>query len=674
MSVVTPGPAASRDGVRGVRVHVVGTRGQVGGERARAPGWRGGLVALAAGEALLTAALGAGCGFYYDDFWNLDQAHRLGWGWGFVGRPVFGHVTPLANVLIGLVAGPGGGRWPVAMGMLVLLAAAVPVACALAARALGAAERPAVAAGLLAGTGASLAAAGTWWSVGLNLYPAIVAGAAIVGGYGMARSGRRAGLPVAVGGLTVGLALTEGMAVVLLVPAVLALLGPGSGGLLGRLRHAWGPPRRWFWFALPMAGALVVRASAAAPVEQYPRSPIPSTLAFAPLFLVRGFVPSLVGLTAGRVELAGSPVLTTLVGAAAVVAVGLVLSRRLAPLTAGPALVAVVVVVLARGVLVAWSRLALLGWDAAVEVRYWLDLLWLVPVLLAPAWTGATAGAGAPRPAPSAPRSGSTQPLDQPPSVLDPDRPGVPTGAGAGAAAGGSGSASTARRPSAAALALAGLVVAGLAGQVAVAAQAPSRTSRRYQDEARSSWADRPVGAVALDTMVPASVLGPQFGAATFLSATLARAHVPLDFGPGDNLVAPDPAGRFRAVTLGPLTTLDLAAAFTAVGAPGVAHEGACWVAGPEGALVWVPLARPLTLGPYVVDLRLTGPSDPRVALLAAGTVPAAYLAASGVGRGEDRWLVASTPFQATQLGFEIPADGRLCLAAATVSLPVADR
>lgn len=636
---------ASRSGARGVRVHVVDERGSLGGRRP-GTGWAAGMAVVAGASALVTLLLGLGCGFYYDDFWNLDQAHRLGWGWGLLGRPVFGHVNPLANALVGFVAGPGGGRWSVALAMLVLFAAAVPVAAALAARALGAEEGPALAAGALAASGSSLAALGTWWSAGLYLYPAIVAGCAVVGGYGLARGGRRLGLPVAVAGLAIGLALTEGVVVLLLVPLVLAVAAPGPaapglGGAARRVRDAWGSARGWAWFAVPIVGALVVRASASAPIEQYPRSPLPSLVGFGPVFLVRGFVPSLVGLTAGRVEVLGSPVLTTTVGVGAVIGIGALLRRHLRR-QAGPALAAVAVVVVARGVMVAWSRLALLGWDDAVEVRYWADLLWLVPVLLAPAWSRAVPAGRA---------------------AFD----------GQGASADHASDAAPALgRPSVASFLVAGLMTAGLAGQVAVAAQAPARSSRRYLDTARSSWAARPAGSVALDTSVPASVLGPQFGAATFLSRTVVRADLPLGFGPADRLVAPDETGRFRPVALGPLTTLDVAAAFTAAGEAGVAHDGACWVAGSAGALVWVPLARPVTLGAYVLDLRLTGPSDPRVAVLAAGTVPAAYLGVSEAGRGEARWLVASTPFQGTQIGFELPADARFCLDSGTVNLPVA--
>lgn len=625
--------------------------------KGRVGSWRVGLLMLAVSTALLTLILGLGCGFYYDDFWNLDQAHRLGWGWGLLGRPVFGHVNPLTNAAIGLVAGPGGGRWAVALGMLVLFAAPVPVAAAWAARRLGADEPASLVAGALTAASAALGSIDSWWSAGIYLYPSIVAGCAIVGGFGLVRSGRRIGLVIAVVGLAVGLGLTEGVLVVLLAPAVVAAMGGRSrAGSLARLRSTWGPPRRWAWFALPIVGALVVRASAAAPIEQYPRSPFLSLAGFAPVFLFRGFVPSLVGLTAGRVDVLGSSLLTTVVGVVAVGGIGMVLRSRLRPGVAVPAIAAVVAAVLARALMVGWSRLALLGWHDTIEVRYWVDLVWLVPVLLAPAWLPAPVrvprrlGAG-----PSKPEvAGDVRSDEFPP-------PTAPRAAAAWAIS-----------PSAAAVAIGALIVAGLVGQVAVSAQAPSRTSRRYLDAARSSWGSRPAEAVALDTLVPAAVLGPQFGAGTFLSRTVVRADLPLDFGPSDALVAPDERGRFREVTLGPLTTLDVAAAFTATDAPGVAHEGACWVAGAQGAVVWVPLTRPLTLGPYVLDLQMSGPSDRHVAFLAAGTVPSAYLGASQVGRGGDRWLVASTPFQGTQIGFELRAGARLCLASGQVSLPVA--
>lgn len=616
--------------------------------RARAGWWSSALarsIAVLAGvSALITVLATLRAGFYYDDFWNLDQAHELGWGWDFLGRPVFGHVTPGANVIIGLVAGPGGGHWFVAAFVLVVLAALVPVAATLAARALGAEERPALVAGALAAAGSALASGSTWWSAGLNIYPSVLAGCAVVGGYGWARSGQRRGVVLAALGLLVGLSFTEGAAVFLVVPVVLALAPAAGrpGRLVDRLALAWGDRRAWLVVLAPLLVMLVVRASASGPLGSDEHPPLASLIGFTGVFLGRGFVPSLVGLTTGRVELLASPVLTVIAGVVGVVLVGAVLRPRLVASKAAVALVAVALVVAARGLLVAWSRLELLGWDRAVEVRYWADLLWLVPVLLAPAWQSQPA-------------------TDAEPSVEvdDGDVASAPGGWGA------------IRGPIP--IALGAVVLAGLLGQAAIAAQAPSVTSAKYVAKARSSWAARPAGAVALDTAVPYTVLGPQFGASTFLSRTVAHVGVDLDFEPADALVAPDDSGRFRPVTLGPLTTLAVSQAFTAVGAPGVAHDGPCWVAGPAGALVWVPLARPVTNGSYVLDLAMAGPSDPDVALLAAGSEPSRYVGVSGVGRGEDRWIVATAGFQGTQLGFEMGPGARLCLASGAVSLPVAE-
>ena len=611
------------------------------------------MAVLAGLSALLTVLATFRAGFYYDDFWNLDQAHELGWGWDFLGRPVFGHVTPGANVIIGIVAGPGGGHWFVAAFFLVVLAAMVPVAATLAARSLGADAGPALVAGGLAAAGSALASGSTWWSAGLNIYPSVLAGCAVVGGYGWARQGRRVGVVVAAVGLLFGLSFTEGAAVFLVVPVVLAISNPAAGNKrpIDRLLDAWGSRRAWLAVLAPLLITLVVRASASGPLGSDEHPPLASLIGFPGAFLGRGFIPSLIGLTTGRVELFDSPVLTVVAGLVGVAAVGIVFRSRLTHAVAVPALVAVALVVAARGVLVAWSRLELLGWDRAVEVRYWADLLWLVPVLLAPAWIRAN---------PSATDAATADTIE-----VDDEVDAVASNEGVPGLV-------DLRRPRGPIPITVGLLaLVGVLGQAAIAAQAPSVTSAEYVSTARSSWSDRPDGAVALDTAVPHTVLGPQFGVSTFLSRTVSRVGVDLEFEPAESFVAPDENGRFHPVTLGPLTTPNVAEAFTAVGAPGVTHEGQCWVAGPAGALVWVPLARPLTAGSYVLDLRLAGPSDTSVAVLAAGSEPSRYVGLSAVGRGPDRWIIATGGFAGTQLGFELDAGTRMCLASGEITLAV---
>lgn len=569
---------------------------------------------------ILTGVLAGRGWFYYDDFWNLTVAHDLGWAWDFLGRPVFGHVTPGANVLIGLVAGPGHDQYRWAVAMLGAMGAAVPLAASATARQVGARPWPAAVAGALAASAAPLAAASTWWSAGVNLYPSMLAGMGVLAGAEAGRRGARWGIGLGATSLLVGLSFTEGAAVFLVPPLVLAV-ADARGGPVDRARELWGQRRSWALLLAPLVAALVVRASAAGELGVPVRPGLIDLITFPVAFLARGLLPSLVGLVPGRVDLVGSSAVTLVVGVLAAV-MAAVLALRAAGRAVLVPIVAVALTVLARGALVAWGRLELLGWDHAVEARYLADLIWLVPVLVAGRW-------------PSARRA----------------RP-VRVGAAARAA-------------------VVALLGVGVVGQVAVAVQAPSRESRRYRDRLAESWAQAPAGSSVVDALVPATVLGPQFGEFLFLSHTAARGVPGLRFAPTDRLLAPDDSGRLQPVRLAPLTELVPDQAFTAVGEPDVQHDDGCWVAGDRSALVWVPLTRPVTTGPWVLDLRLAGRSDAHIALVAAGMAPSRYIGASPQGRGERRWIVSTVPFEASQIGFEVPADARLCLAGGAVTQAV---
>lgn len=587
------------------------------------------LALLAVGSGLLTAVLAARGWFYYDDFWNLAVAHDLGWGWDLLGRPVFGHVAPGFNLFVGLVAGPGHHRYAVAAATLVLLAAAIPVAAAAAARALGARPWPSVAAGLVAMTAAPVATASTWWSGGLMIYPPMVAGMVVLAGFGAARRGARWGMPVAALALLGGLLFTEGAAVFLVPPVVLAL-ADGPGGAWARVR-AFLRDRRWLLLLVPLAVALVVRASASGPVDAPARPSLLSALTFPVAFVVKGFVPSFLGVVTNRFELAGSAGADAVAGLV-LLALALVAGLRLRGRFPLAAVVAIVATVYARGVMIAWGRLRILGWHDAVEGRYYADLAWLVPVLLVARWPRAVVARRA-RPATGWRRA--------------------------------------ARGP---VVALVAAVVLGLVGQAGVARNAPSVASGRYRDRLAASWRTVPAGTSTIDALVPSTVLGPQFGPFTFLSRTAGIGVASLRYAPADHWVAPDPSGRLVPVRLGPLSALVPSRAFTASGAPGVTHQAGCWVAGSQAALVWVPLTRGVTSGPWVLDLHLRGTSDGAVRFLTSGMGPATYLATSPVGRGDRRWVVAATPFQGTQIGVEIPAGGRFCLGSGSVSEWVATR
>lgn len=585
------------------------------------------LVVLSLGAGAWAAVLAGHGWFVEDDLWSLTVATDLGWGWDLLGRDVFGHVSPGFNALIWLVAGPGGGRYGVAVAEVALLAAAVPASVAAAARSLGARRWPAVVAATVATASVVSATASTWWTAALVILPSLLATAWTVVGIGRARRGHGDGAWIAAIALFVGMSASEGAAVVLVLALALAA-APGPGSLRQRVAGAWGAPWRWWIVLAPFAAAAAVRASASTPLTPSTH-PSPGDLAAFPIvFVVRGLLPTFAGLASNRVEAFGSPAASVVLGVVAVALAAAVFRRRLLP-GASWALGGVAAVFVARGVVIAWGRLTLLGWEHAVEVRYVADLAWLVPAVLAAWWK---------RPTRADPYFGPV------------------------------------RRPVAAALALAaGVVVVGLVGQVLVADRAPSADSRAYREHLIASWSHRRPGATVIDAIVPGAVLGPQWGEFLFVSRTVDRDGLHLDFDPSDRLLAPDDRGVLGPVTLGALTSLDVERAFTAAGAPTVRHEAGCWVAGAAPATVWVPLARPVTRAPYVLDLALSGPSSRAVGFVAAGTAPQARIGASPEGRGPERWLVSTLPFAADQIGFELPAGERLCLGSGEVSIPVAE-
>lgn len=589
---------------------------------------RSALVGLAVASGAWAAYLAGRGWFVEDDFWNLAVAQDQGWGWGLLGRDVFGHVSPGFSALVWLVAGPGRSRYGVAVAEIALLAAVVPPSVAAAARALGARPWPAVLAACAATTSVALATASTWWTAALVIYPSLLGAAWTVVGFGRARRGRADGAWIASVALLVAMSASEGAAVVLVFTVVVAM-GPGPGSVVRRVANAWGAPWRWWVVLAPLWVSAIVRASASTPVSPSTPPPFGDLVTFPAVFAVRGLLPTFAGAAANRVEVVGSPTASVVLGLMAVLVVGLVFRRHLLP-GAGWALGGVIVAVLARGALVAWGRLTLLGWEHAAEVRYVADLAWLVPVVLAAWWK---------RPTRAHRYFGPV------------------------------------RRPTAAVLGVTGAaVVVGLVGQVLVADRAPAGQSRAYREQLAASWREQPAGVAVVDVSVPSGVLGPQWGTYLFTSRTVDRDGLGLAYRPTDRLVAPDARGVLGSVELGTLTTLRVDRAFTASGSPEVRHTRGCWVAGTEPALVWVPLARAVTRGAYVLDLRLAGPSDRSTTLVAAGLAPEAAIGVSAVGRGSRRWLVSTLPFTATQIGFAIPAGQGFCLRSGSVTSPVPAR
>ncbi len=151
-------------------------------------------------------------------------------GWSLLGRPVFGHVTPGANALMRLVAGPGAGSYGWAVAQLVVFAALLPVGAYAAARALGARRPPALAAAIVVVVGAGWASASMWWSAGLNLYPSALSGMAVIVATRAMAAGRRWAAAAAAVALAFGLCFSEGAVVFLVFAVVIAAADAGLPG------------------------------------------------------------------------------------------------------------------------------------------------------------------------------------------------------------------------------------------------------------------------------------------------------------------------------------------------------------------------------------------------------------------------------------------------------------
>jgi hypothetical protein len=579
------------------------------------PRWVGpSLAALVVVSAAATAVSARSGAFYYDDYWNLEVVRSLPQGWSLLGRPVFGHVTPGANALMRLVAGPGAGSYGWAVAQLVVFAALLPVGAYAAARALGARRPPALAAAIVVVVGAGWASASMWWSAGLNLYPSALSGMAVIVATRAMAAGCRWAAAAAAVALAFGLCFSEGAVVFLVFAVVIAAADAGGSGR-DRVTQLWRDRRSWAVVCSPIIGLAIVRASAPAPLETSAHPPVVDAVIFPFVLLVKGFLPLTFGLFPGKVDVVGSTLLTVVAAfAVCVVFVAMLAdSKRFRWMV-----VALVATVLARGAMVAWSRLVVLGWDAAVEMRYLADLAWLVPVVVA---------------------------ANVPP-------PGRATAQARGVVLG----------------AFALVLVGSVAGQTWLVRHAPAVEARAYRDRLGAAIGGLDDQTAVLDVPVPASVLGPQFGGYTFLSRTVANTGLELPLGPSPRFAAPDDQGRLHAVQLHPVSTLLPEQAFTATGAPGVEHRNGCWVAGAEAALVWTPLSKPVGLGAWVIDLHHGRRSSPEVELESAGVAPQQGIATGAATKGNGvRWVLSSLPFSATQIGFRIPPHQRLCLERGTV-------
>ena len=324
-------------------------------------------------------------------------------------------------------------------------------------------------------------------------------------------------------------------------------------------------------------------------------------------------------------------------------------------------LVVVGATVAVRGILVGWARLPTMGFDAARDHRYLVDLVWIGPVLVAAAW--------------------SARPIDERTMV---------------------GERRVAERR-VAGIVVGTLVILGLLGQLSEAPKVGGEGARSYRDRFVASYEDAVAAepyAVLLDVAAGPELTPPLLARFTLPSRTITFATGPLPFDvPGRPLLAPAPDGTVGRVRLVTAATVELAGAeldgvtATAAASPAAspgATGGTCWTAGATDGAVTVALDRALPLGTHVLVIDGVDASvpwrrtPPRITVPAAAASSASAAASSTDdtagsaeipldfvvhGSGAGSVLLTPIPFEAARLRFAVPAGERLCLG----SLAVAD-
>jgi hypothetical protein len=203
----------------------------------------------------------------------------------------------------------------------------------------------------------------------------------------------------------------------------------------------------------------------------------------------------------------------------------------------------------------------------------------------------------------------------------------------------------------------------------------PQKITRAYYNQFAQSYAEVTAnGSISLlDTLVPAEVLGPQFGGFTHLSHTLTASFDDLPFNdPYAPMYAPDFDGKLQPVELLPISQLQPKLAFTSeapVTTSTTADGAECWLAGDVTARVWVPLNTPVDPGFGVVTLDVGAQTTAEdVPVLAAGLLEIGYIgSAISHDWSRDRVVISSHYFAATQLGFDVAANQQLCLVGGVV-------
>lgn len=587
--------------------------------------------------------------FYYDDFWNISVSREMGLTWAYLTRSVLGHFYPGYNLSFAAVRMAGTGGFPLGVALTVVGYAGLGFATAAVVRSLatmGSANRvdDAAPAGRYAPTLAAAAAVlfGAWAPVLLWLSAASNSVPAALFCVGMVwchlrwlRDPRPRWAVLAA--LSFGCALSfYETAVIALVPLVaLTLMWSTEPGVRGKWSTLIGQRRLWAAYAAPLA-VLAVAFVAGPYGEDFtnPASPV-EMLRLSAKSSLDGYGTAVVGLHPGHFDLFGSAVVSNVFAAVVLILLGLVLSRRrgvwgVAAVAVGP------LVAFLRFLPVSWGRLHLLGWVMSHDPRYYADLAWVMPVMVAAAWFS------------------TTKRMPPAPALVD-------------ARARFGAQWSVWRVPLGVTLATAAVV-----GHFAIAyQQSPQKITREYRDAVGADlakFADQGRQVSILDTLVPAAVLGPEWGYYTHQSRVLPTAFSGLHFNdPYLPLFAPDFSGHLIPAQLTPAAAIGVDRPFPTTGsitATPATGGGTCWSAGSGGGRVWLPLDHALGRQFWVIRLEMApGTKASKSLLIAGGSAPLQYVGVqSPVQWNAMRVLVTSNSFTADQLGIDITAHERICV------------
>lgn len=594
--------------------------------------------------------------FYSDDFYNLTEAQRRAFGWDYLTRDLFGHVVPGFMAQVWLVANPGGARYDVAMASMLATYLAMIVLSRVVATKLGAPKTVAWWAAALTALNVALVPSLTWWAASLNYLSSAVFGLLFVWGHLCWLDKRKSRyLLGATVSFWLAMSMSEGAVVVLIAAVGISAWQYCEGDFRDRalaLVKMW-PAWLAYGLAVLAVGALVLGQSEGFGADP----PDPANLLMFPcVLLAQGYLPSLVGLSLGSIEsnVAAMIGLVCLLGAALGIRLWI---RRTGPRCWWPIAIVVCTLVV-RSLFVAWARFDPLGFFAARDQRYFSDLVWLGPVLIAGAWNYL------PAPAPQTKRITRFEP---------------------------------------AVLALGIAVVTGLIGQAAEAPNMGPMGAKTYRDRFMGSYrmaiAEEP-DATMLDIAAGEDLAPALLARYSLLSRTITFGVDGLEFNNSDGpLLGVDPSGLVGPVKLEPRAVLDLSTldpnavtleSVVNVDTAGTATGGACWTAGESTASVVLVFEEPLAKDTYVLDLvgvqASTSWSERPPMIYAYGestsdrsrldfvvhSKPAGHGRDRDLRGSHDRVLLTPTPFGASGLIFEISPRQELCLASLTLSQIVA--